>query len=307
MQSEILKKEIEQRFIELNITNQIEDWVKIGEVCHISTILEKEDLLSQNLTYTETADNRYGFIYLQGNTEIDGYVRLAENMQELIGLEKFLTTEEIEKSCHKKVRIILAPGEKYVPREMANPNGESILLNAEAQNRFFTFAHEMVHSILGRYLGLSQSAVAMEGAAVYFSQLRFPSNTNTFDRGYGLYEINFLIEQGLKVGLSHTQLLENALTIPQVREYEYAYRFGGFLTTFIVERYGKETFLNFYKKTCATNMYDSLTGKPLIKDGVKISQEREIINHSLRALGIDVGQLEIAFDAYMKANTPKAG
>ena len=108
------------------------------------------------------------------------------------------------------------------------------------------------------------------------------------------------------VGISPTGMLEKVgKRLSPQQEYEYAYRFGAFLAEYIVGKFGKEKYLEFYRKTCANKLYRYDNGEPLIQNGSVVSgvRQRDIIIHALRSVGIDPGDAEQGLDSVMKAGT----
>lgn len=150
----------------------------------------------------------------------------------------------------------------------------------------------------------------MEGAAVFFTKKRFPLNPqHEYRIDPGFSEVLRLDRLNRSVGLSPTQMLENVGSTPLDKSdiHVYTYRFGGFLAEYIVTRFGKETFFRFYQITCRDNLYNSQTGKILIRGGKVQSgiRERDIIAQALRSVGLNPDQVEVEFDKFIKTETQR--
>lgn len=231
--------------------------------------------------------------------QIGAFGMLAEQMENVIGAKV---------ADKKRVHVLLVPGSEFCPRGgFASPDGRRIILDINHPDKFRIFAHEYTHAYLGQAMGASKSTAAMEGAAVYFARQRFPADTRN---DYGVYPWGFtdivdLSQKGVEVGFSHTQMLErvgkNELT--PAEKYEYAYRFGGFLAEYIVTKFGKEKFLEFYERTCRDNFFSSRTGRPLIQNGVRIVGEREVVEQALFSVGLNPAAIKKDFDVFIKSKT----
>lgn len=234
---------------------------------------------------------------LEGIVKIDGQVR------QLMG-------NKIEK--RRRTHILIPPEEKYSPRGAV---GDTRVILPSGENVYRIAAHEFVHSQLAQLYGYSNSASAAEGAAMYFARRIHPRDplNDYLNFPIGQAEMEHILQVDPSLGISHTQLLEKAGTraaLPVgMTEYEYAYRFGGFLAEYIVAHFGIDAYLAFYQRTCSRNLFDGETGKQLVKDGAKVAGvgQREINRQALRAMLATVGrgsvtpeQIEQEFTVYMR-------
>ncbi len=233
---------------------------------------------------------------------ISAFGMLAQQMESVIG---------IKAGERKRVHILLVPGSEFCPRGgFASSDGRRIIIDVNHPDNFRVFAHEYVHTFLGQTLGSSKSAAAMEGAAVFFARQRFPLDPRN-DYGsnflWGFTDIVDLNQKYIEIGLSHTQMLEKVgkSDLTAQEKYEYAYKFGGFLAEYIITNFGKEKFLEYYQKTCQDNFFNSTTGRQLIKDGVCVVGEREVVEQALRSVGLNPDLIRKDFDSFIKQRTIK--
>ncbi|MBI4029442.1 MAG: hypothetical protein HY376_03695 [Candidatus Blackburnbacteria bacterium] len=194
----------------------------------------------------------------------------------------------------RSVRVVLVPEAKYCPRGgYAKPDGTGFIL-APAQDLDQVYAHEAVHASLAQIFGTSHSAAATEGAAMYLARVVNPHDRRNdyVAQKYGDDQIVRIRGDGGQIGLSNTQMLDNAGEARSKADYEYAYKFGGLLAEFIVGKVGIEGYLKFYHRTCLPNLYDSDTGKQLLVNGKKAPGvgEREINAQALKAMASLTGR-----------------
>lgn len=224
--------------------------------------------------------------------------RLAREMDQVLGNRLVV---------RKRMHIMLVPESKFCPRGgAADPTGNRLIVDLSHDDRYRIFAHEYVHAYLGQFAGASKVATVSEGAALFFARKRFPQDRrNDYRFMYGWTDVQNLISQHLLVGLSHTQMLENIgkKGQDQIPDYEYAYRFGGFLTEYIINTYGLDKYFELYKSTCFDNFFDNQTGKQLIKNGIAVASQREIMTQVLRRIGFNPDQIAEDFDVHLKQRT----
>ncbi|MBI2590982.1 MAG: hypothetical protein HYW33_03890 [Candidatus Blackburnbacteria bacterium] len=194
----------------------------------------------------------------------------------------------------KPVHVVLVPEAKYCPRGgYAKPDGSGFIL-APAQDIDQVYAHEAVHANLAQIFGTSQSATATEGAAMYLARVVNPydKRNDYVAQRYGDDQIIRIRGKGGQIGLSNTQMLDNAGEARSKADYEYAYKFGGLLAEFIISRVGIKGYLQFYNRTCLSNLYDSDTGKQLVANGKRAPGvgEREINAQALKAMAALTGR-----------------
>ncbi|OGY09102.1 MAG: hypothetical protein A2782_00065 [Candidatus Blackburnbacteria bacterium RIFCSPHIGHO2_01_FULL_43_15b] len=194
----------------------------------------------------------------------------------------------------KPVHVVLVPEAKYCPRGgYAKLDGTGFIL-ASSQDLDQVYAHEAVHANLAQIFGTSHSATATEGAAMYLARVVNPydKRNDYVAQRYGDDQIIRIRGKGGQIGLSNTQMLDNAGEARSKADYEYAYKFGGLLAEFIVSRVGIEGYLQFYKRTCLPNLYDSDTGKQLVANGKRAPGvgEREINAQALKAMAALTGR-----------------
>lgn len=285
----------------------------------------KKDPVDNELSYWETKQSASGGTVLKAKQELETrykyqrvemgnmvfYCSDMTSPQELQTLQKLALEMDgvLENNlvARKRMHIMLIPEEKFCPRGgAADPNGERFIVNLGHDDRYRIFAHEYVHAYFGQLLGVSKVTTASEGAALFFSKKKFPADRrNDYSYMHGWTDVQDLISQNLPAGLSHTQMLENLgkKGSVQVPDYEYAYRFGGFLTEYLINNYGMEKYLEFYKSTCFNNLFDSQTEKPLIQDGEAVAFQREIMTQVLKRIGFNPDQISREFDSYLKQRT----
>ncbi|OGC51238.1 hypothetical protein A2982_04010 [candidate division WWE3 bacterium RIFCSPLOWO2_01_FULL_39_13] len=203
------------------------------------------------------------------------------------------------------VTAVIIPSE-FFPRPCALIDSRVIISNMEVANQGSTFCHEVAHVRAGEspVLGLK------EGLAVYIQQKIFPKDPLAKvqrQRGYGeAASPRRQSQQGADALLSHTQYLENVSPVKISEQYkqEYAYRFGrlfveGFLSYFMFSGSTAEqafsTFTKFYQLTQKPDIYSQTKedpnlpehGKPLVKNGIPVAPQREIVEQCLLKMGID--------------------
>src|SRR3989344_5958 len=194
----------------------------------------------------------------------------------------------------KPVHVVLVPQAKHCPRGgYAKLDGTGFIL-ASSQDLDQVYAHEAVHANLAQIFGTSHSATATEGAAMYLARVVNPydKRNDYVAQRYGDDQIIRIRGKGGQIGLSNTQMLDNAGEARSKADYEYAYKFGGLLAEFIVSRVGIEGYLQFYKRTCLPNLYDSDTGKQLVANGKRAPGVggREINAQALKAMAALTGR-----------------
>ncbi len=280
------------------INQELEFWSKIHGSDGSMPLQSIDRLKEQNLQRVELGSLVF-YVPEAQKDKVSAFGILANQMEQVIG-----TKLENRKRTH----ILLVPGSEYCPRGgFASPDGKRMILDIDHPDGFGVFAHEYTHAFLGQSFGSSKSAAAMEGAAVFFSRQRFPGNTRNDYNGaiWGFTDVIALNERGVPVGFSHTQMLDNvgkSALLPH-EKYEYAYRFGGFLSEYIVTKFGKEKYLQFYQVTSRDNLFHPKTGRQLIKDGVSIAAEREIVEVALHSVGLNSEEIAKEFDAFIKNRT----
>lgn len=285
----------------------------------------KKNPVDNELSYWDTKQLPSGGAVLQAKQELETrykyqrvemdnivfYCSDMTSLQELQALQKLaLEMDGVLENrlvARKRMHITLIPEGKFCHRDgAADPKGERFIVNLGHDDRYRIFAHEYVHAYLGQFLGASKVTTASEGAALFFSKKRFPADKrNDYSFMHGWTDVQDLISQNLPAGLSHTQMLENLgkKGSVQIPDYEYAYRFGGFLAEYLINNYGIEKYLEFYKSTCFNNLFDNQTGKPLIQNGEAVTSQREIMTQVLRRIGFNPDQIAREFDSYLKQKT----
>ena len=282
------------------VTNELDYWSS-GELASGGMVLQNRETFerSYQLKRIEMGDL---IIYTAdiGKQALEAIKRLTEEMKQIIA------GEPAQKG---RVHMLLVPDGKFCPRGgAASPDGRRIIVDFSQPDKYRVIAHEYTHSYLDQIYGVSTAPAALEGAAVYFARERFPLDPRN-DYGkmyYGFSDVVDLAQMDERVGLSPTQMLERRGRIVGREEaYEHVYRFGGFLTDYIVAKFGREKFLEFYSKTCQKNLFSTDTGTPLVVNGaMQVGvRQRDIIAQALRSIGIDPSQVEQEFDIFIKGKT----
>lgn len=185
---------------------------------------------------------------------------------------------------------------KNLPRAFADGADIFIAINRESHNiySYAVLAHEDVHAIFEENFGRCLVPALAEGAAVYYAKRRFPGDK----------AINYIpslpykddVFQAFASGaaaISHTYLLEQKPEIKaaHVSDYEYSYSLGS-------------AFLQLMQRTSVKrgNLYDGQTGQQVIKEGMKVSSQRAIINAALGSLGLKPEEVIEAFSKYVREN-----
>ncbi|MBI2268610.1 MAG: hypothetical protein HYU80_04220 [Candidatus Blackburnbacteria bacterium] len=301
------------------VWQEINFWANIPAAAGGPPLQEKDEMLARYrferveygslVFYCPQAYEAVSKQLLQSRNEL--YDRkILEEIVKIDGQIRQLMGNKLER--RKRTHILIPPEEKYSPRGAAIDT--RVILRA-GEHIYRNAAHELVHSQLAQLYGYSSSASAAEGAAMYFAKKVHPrdplNDYATFPIGQA--EMAHVLQTDPSLGVSHTQLLEKAGArgnLPAgITEYEYAYRFGGFLAEYVATHFGVDAYLAFYQRTCSQNLFDGKTGKQLIKDGVKVAGvgQREINWQALRAMLATVGkggttpeQIEQEFTVYMK-------
>lgn len=225
------------------------------------------------------------------------YTAVNQNMEPILNRFEDINNRLVQTlgtDYTKRVHVVLVPEAKYCPRGgYAKPDGTGFIL-APSQDIDQVYAHEAAHVILGQVFGISNSATASEGAAMYLARVVNPQDQRNdyVAQRYGDDQIVKIRGNGGQIGLSHTQMLDVAHEPRSKADYEYAYKFGGLLAEYICSKVGVEGYLRFYQRTCLSNLYDSDTGKALIVNGKKQAGvgEREINAQALKAMAAQTGR-----------------
>lgn len=294
------------------------------QIAHRSELVKKPDVTDREMTRWATSDKETGYINLVNRPEMEQKYRfkefsfgnivfIASENSDIATFQKLIQrakkTEKIigaPPKTKKTIYITLIPESKYFPGGGGtDPNNEQMILDATLPNLEAAFAHEYTHVHLGQTYGTSKSLIALEGAAVYFQRLQFPNDPNhSIEYTHGYDEVLNINARNRKVGLSHTAMLENAdhAQIDTNDQYKFAYRYGGYFAEFLVERFGKETFLKFYAETCVDNLFDTQGIKSIIANGVIQSgaRYRDITAAALKNIGLNPDKIEADFDIFIK-------
>lgn len=210
----------------------------------------------------------------------------------------------------KKCSVLFVPESKYLPDREGVAAKRKVIVDMSSDDKWIAMCHELIHVRLGELYGASHCNTILEGATVFFTKKRFPLNPqHEYRIDPGFSEVLRLDRLNRSVGLSPTQMLENVgeTSLDKSDIHAYTYRFGGFLAEYIVTRFGKETFFKFYQITSRDNLYNSQTGKTLIRGG-KVQngiRERDIIVQALRSVGLNPDQVEVEFDKFIKTETQR--
>lgn len=230
-----------------------------------------------NLCFSHPRGKRYQPI-------IEEFTQLDEKVRSAVGL-----------SPNRGVNILMVPESRFCPRGGgAAPSGDTILVDVSPaqMNLYNTWTHERIHSVFSQSYGICSVPDLTEGAAMYFTQKALPdyalNHYELIASQLNVYEK--LAKKRGPIGISHTALLGQLGMGGGGRvAYEYSYVFGAFLAKHIVEKYGRNKYLEFYQETCQTNLFDTVSGRQLIANhqicpGVK---NRDIISQALKLVGLD--------------------
>lgn len=300
--------QIVQPFLEAHkkdpITNQLDFWSS-GQLASGGSCLEQREDLEQTYNYKRV--------------EVEDLVIYSPDHNQSTINEIRRLTSEIDNIMlgqlgdRGRVHILLVPEAKYCPRGgAASPDGRRMIVDWSHQDKWRVLAHEYVHDVLSQKYGFSKVPAAVEGAAVFFAKQKFPLDPrNDYDRSpYGFTDVIDIAREGQSVGISHTQMLERSgrNVNSDSEAYEYSYRFGGFLTEYIFNKFGREKYLEFYQMTCRDNLFDSISGRKLIENGViqPDVRQRDIITQAIRSIGLDPVLVEAEFDKLIKERTLSA-